>query len=224
MPTLVVIDTETTGFEGSEVIELAAVTIDNNSLDGCVKFESRYKPSGPINYGAMATHGLTMKELENCPPSSEAAKDVPQADYLMGHNIEFDWKQVGSPASKLICTYHLSKWLWPDADSHKLTALVLQYVGVNDKTLALVRDSHGALVDVELCLMLFERVKVEMVSRGLPFDLESLWRRSEEAKIPEVMPFGKHKGEKIAEMPSGYKKWLLGQNDVDKYLRIALEN
>lgn len=230
MATLAVIDTECTGYEGSEVVELAAVCLDVASecgtdiqCDDAEGFCTRYKPSGPMNFGALATHGITMEDLKDCPPSSDAAKDLPQVDYIMGHNVEFDWKQLGSPSSKLICTYHLSKWLWPDADSHKLTALVLQYVGVNDKTLSLVRDAHGALVDVELCLMLFVRIREEMESRGLPFDLESLWKRSEESKIPTTMPFGKHKGEKIADVPAGYRKWLLSQPDVDKYLRIALE-
>jgi exodeoxyribonuclease X len=220
---IAIIDTECTGYEGSEVIELAAITIDNDSLDGPVEFERRYKPSGPINYGAMATHGITMDDLKDCPPSEQAKKDVPSADYLLGHNVEFDWKMIGEPITKCICTYHLSKWLWPDADSHKLTALVIQYIGVNDKTMGLVRDAHGALVDVELCLMLFDRIKVELQTRGMPVDVESIWALSEKAKIPEVMPFGKHKGEKIADVPAGYRKWLLNQPDVDKYLRIALE-
>jgi len=37
------------------------------------------------------------------------------------------------------------------------------------------------------------------------------------------MPFGKHKGLPIREVPADYRRWLLGQSDVDPYLRRALQ-
>ena len=36
------------------------------------------------------------------------------------------------------------------------------------------------------------------------------------------MPFGRHAGEKIADVPTDYVAWLLRQPDVDEYLRTAL--
>jgi len=36
------------------------------------------------------------------------------------------------------------------------------------------------------------------------------------------MPFGKHKGTPMADVPRDYKAWLLNQPDVDPYLRKAL--
>jgi exodeoxyribonuclease X len=36
------------------------------------------------------------------------------------------------------------------------------------------------------------------------------------------MPFGKHKGEPISEMPVDYRQWLLRQPNVDPYLAQAL--
>ena len=47
---------------------------------------------------------------------------------------------------------------------------------------------------------------------------------SEIARIPTIMPFGKHKGLLLADVPSSYKQWLLGQSDVDPFLRKALES
>ena len=52
---------------------------------------------------------------------------------------------------------------------------------------------------------------------------EDIWQASELARIPTIMPFGKHKGTAIADIPADYKRWLLGQPDVDPYLRKALE-
>jgi len=38
------------------------------------------------------------------------------------------------------------------------------------------------------------------------------------------MPFGMHKGIPLADIPGDYRKWLLGQKDIDPYLRRALES
>jgi exodeoxyribonuclease X len=46
---------------------------------------------------------------------------------------------------------------------------------------------------------------------------------SEKARIPKVMPYGKHKGELISQMPADYKQWMLRQDNVSEYLRKALE-
>ena len=46
---------------------------------------------------------------------------------------------------------------------------------------------------------------------------------SEKARVPTIMPYGKHKGELISQMPTDYKQWLLRQDNVSGYLRKALE-
>jgi exodeoxyribonuclease X len=46
---------------------------------------------------------------------------------------------------------------------------------------------------------------------------------SEKARIPTIMPFGKHKGEWISQVPSDYKQWMLRQDNVSEYLRKALQ-
>jgi exodeoxyribonuclease X len=53
--------------------------------------------------------------------------------------------------------------------------------------------------------------------------MDALWLASESARSPSVMPFGKHKGMAMADVPADYKRWLLGQGDIDPYLRKALE-
>ena len=51
---------------------------------------------------------------------------------------------------------------------------------------------------------------------------EQLWERSEVARIPIKMPFGKHKGELIKDIPADYRRWLVSQTDLDPYLVKAL--
>jgi exodeoxyribonuclease X len=55
-----------------------------------------------------------------------------------------------------------------------------------------------------------------------PLTWEWIWQRSEEARIPKMMTFGKHKGAAIKDIPADYKQWLLKQTDIDPYLVKAL--
>jgi exodeoxyribonuclease X len=50
-----------------------------------------------------------------------------------------------------------------------------------------------------------------------------MYAESEKARTPTTMPFGKHKGMLLADVPSDYKQWLLTRGDIDPYLRKALE-
>ena len=53
---------------------------------------------------------------------------------------------------------------------------------------------------------------------------EAVWAFSEEARIPETMPFGKHRGVAISDLPRDYVGWALKNlTDMDPYLRKALE-
>ena len=53
--------------------------------------------------------------------------------------------------------------------------------------------------------------------------IDDLYTESEKARIPSTMPFGKHKGILLTDLPSDYKQWLLSQGDIDTYLRKALK-
>jgi hypothetical protein len=75
--------------------------------------------------------------------------------------------------------------------------------------------------DVHNCWIIFNQLLRLMFPEG-PLTWEGIWHASEQARIPKVMTFGKHKGAAIADIPADYKRWLLGQQDVDPYLVKAL--
>jgi exodeoxyribonuclease X len=52
--------------------------------------------------------------------------------------------------------------------------------------------------------------------------MADLFSLSEICRIPTHMPFGKHRGMPLDELPRDYVGWLLRQDDVDQYLRKAL--
>ena len=220
--TALLFDTETTGVHEPEVIEAAWLRLhDPESLRVIDRFEQRYRPSKPIALGALATHHIYDEELQDCPPSTEFALPG-DASYLIGHNIDYDWKVAGAPEVKRICTLALSRALHPELDSHSQSAML--YFAYRPQAREWVRNAHSALVDVENCLQLLRYLLNKLAEQHGPItSWEALWQLSEQARIPHTMPFGKHRGEPIAQLPSDYVGWLLRQSDLDPYLVKALQ-
>jgi exodeoxyribonuclease X len=217
--TAIVFDTETTGVNEPALIEAAWARLDDpTGLRVVERFEQRYAPGKPIELGAMATHHIVDADLEGCPPAS--AFSLPEGvAYLIGHNVDFDWQVAGHPAVRRIDTLCLARVLWPELDAYGLGALTYH---LNDphEARARLRAAHAAAADVDLCIDLLRAIVARL--GPLP-SWQALWERSEDARVPRTMPFGKHRGVPIAQVPADYKRWLRGQPDVDPYLRQALE-
>ena len=218
MPKTIIFDTEATGIKESVLIEAAWLeleSLDPFSVEN--PFSQRYNPGKPITFGALATHHILDEELVDCPPASTFSlpSDV---EYLIGHNVDFDWEVIGKPEVKRICTLALARKLWPNLDSHNQGAL-LYYLDRNTAREQL-RNAHSALTDVGICAVILDRICKQLSIKTI----EDLYTESEKARIPTTMPFGKHKGEKISEIPNFYKSWLLEQKDLDPYIRKAIQS
>ena len=220
MNTVIILDSETTDIKEPEPVEVAYVEYGDR-LDLSTQgrsFRSLYKPSKPISMGAMAVHHIMDEDLVDAPPSTSFA--LPEGvEYLIGHNIDFDWKVIGEQANvKRICTLALSRSLFPDTDSHTLSAMF--YLLERETARERLSAAHSALADVLLCA---DILKHFVCILGVT-TWEELWLASEAARIPKVMPFGKHKGVPISEVPWDYLQWLSRQTDVDPYLLKAISN
>ncbi len=211
MTRAIIIDTETTGLDDPIPVEVAWAGLNDDS-----ESVQRYQPGKAISYGAMATHHITDADVASAPPFS-SFRLPPQVSHLIGHNIDFDWKALGEPPIKRICTLALARDHWPDLDAHSLGALIYKIRGAEAR--ALLRDAHSALQDVRLCRIVLEAITGQP---SATLDPERLWQRSERARLPRLMPFGKHRGQPIREIPADYRRWLLNQADLDPYLRQAL--
>jgi exodeoxyribonuclease X len=215
----IVFDTETTGIIEPALIEAAGIIINGSPFEKQTEtFNNRYNPGKPISYGAMATHNILPSDLENCPPASEF-KLPDNTDFLIGHNIDFDWEVIGKPNVKLIDTLPMSRKIWPDIDSHNLGALSYALTADKIKMREFLVNRHSALADVKLCLNVLKHILQEKPELK---QWEDIYTFSEKSRIPDIMLFGKHKGTAIKDIPADYKKWLLKQEDIDKYLLIAL--
>jgi exodeoxyribonuclease X len=218
--TAIILDTETTdvaeGMEVMEVMELAYI----NYLEPHHPFLKRYKPDKPPKFGACAVHHILPSDVEACDPSANARHDVVPATYWIGHNIDFDWRALGSPSHiKRIDTLAFSRSLWPECDGHTLSAMMYFTHGMNEATRGRVRQAHSALDDVLMCQDLLKVIlKVTHIT-----DLETLWEESEEARIPRLWTFGKFKGQRIEDADRGYANWCRKQPDFDPYVLKALK-
>lgn len=215
----ILLDTETTTNKETperplEVVELAWMPLAAPGV-----FRSLYKPTMPCTFGATAVHHILPEELLDKRPSAEARRDLPKAAYWIGHNIDFDWAALGKPNVKRICTLALSRSLWPECDSHTLSAMVYFTQGANDSTRRRLRNAHSALADCEFVLDLLGVITAKLNVT----DLAQLWELSEEARIPKMWTFGKFKDQPIAAADRGYAMWCNRQPDFDPYYIVALK-
>lgn len=216
MSKAIIFDTETTGINEPEIVEAAWLRLASFECSDVIEESEKFKPSKPIELGAMAVHHIMDEDLVNCRPSSSFR--LPDGtEYLIGHNVDFDWGAIGKPDVKRICTLALSRYLWPDIDSHSQSAML--YFLDRDNARERLVHAHSAAVDVSNCHIILQHIV-----RRLPevTSWEELWLCSEKARIPKVMPFGKHKGTPIEKLPADYRAWLLRQPDIDQYMRKAL--
>ena len=212
----IIFDTETTGLNEPTLVEAAWLEVLHpRTLARGREYCARFNPGKAIEFGAMATHHITNDDVEGMPPSSRFR--LPDGvEYLIGHNVDFDWAVIGKPEVKRICTLAFSRTLWPE-DSHSLGAMMYRLEPITARDA--LRKAHSADADVEVCWRILNHI-VEKI--GEPATWEEVWIKCEAARIPTVMTFGKHKGVAIKDVPRDYKSWLLRQPDVDPYLEKAL--
>lgn len=219
--TVIIFDTETTGINEPAVVEAAWIQIhDPYSLAVMESFAQRYNPGKPIELGALATHHILDEEVADCPPASEFSLPA-GTKYLIGHNVDYDWKVIGEPDVKRICTLALCRHLFPEADSHTQSAMI--YLFERDSARQRLRNAHSAMDDVMNCRVVLDYALNKLGGVTNETTWEEIWQASEKARIPTVMNFGKHKGMAIKDVPSDYKAWLLRQPDVDPYLVKAIK-
>jgi DNA polymerase III epsilon subunit-like protein len=213
-----VADTETTGFKppplpASGVVQVAWIEVDEQLNTLSEKF-FLVNPGCTIDEGASKIHGVYAADIENCPD----LKEVLGFQYpacIIGQNIAFDLRflqpHLGEEVSS-ICTLALARRYVKNSTNHKLGTLI-DHLGLPRE------EAHNALGDVRMTLSL---LKYLMLTNDLT--LEELASASQDQKLLHHMPFGKHKGMLILEVPKDYVIWLLAQSDIAPDLRKSLEH
>lgn len=241
MSQAMILDTETSGLIEPDVIQLAA----RGPLEFHVPWaeaptETRsFKPRKPIEPAAMATHHIIMEDLDGFPEWPGFWSPPLGVQYLIGHQIDFDWKAIGSPNQcpppgshalgdpiKRIDTMAIAKHAWPDLGSYRLTALIYHIYKAAEAR-EMCKNAHVAAVDIYLAETLLDHLLCELIGAGKVIQSwEDLWKISEESRIPLRIGFSKYgpkegrPGTLYSEVPLGMLRWIVDPirvKDMDQW-------
>jgi len=210
-----VLDCETTGLgDDDKVVEVAWTEIDVEDGIGFVpdtEFYSLVNPEIPMSPIASGINGLRNKDLVGSPKIEDIK--FPEGEVtLIGHNVKFDHKFVKNYINIVdtFCTYLSARRVITDCPDFKLQTLSAH--------LNLPRQSaHRALGDVRTTVTLLDIIQERS---GKNFYELAAWMK--EPVAYDRMPFGKHKGLPLSEVPSSYLGWLIKQPDLDADMMFTL--
>ena len=213
-------DTETTGVKSDKdrIIEIAAFDVEKKT-----PFNSLVNPTCHIPKEASAIHNITDEMVANSPTFDEVGAQFSSFCsgnvVLIAHNndafdkpfleCEFDRNNISFPNWKFIDSLKFSRKYRPDLPRHSLQHL-REYYGIE------ANNAHRALDDV----IILHQVFSEMID-DLSMD-QIIELMNSKQKIRH-MPFGKHQGKPLEEIPKGYIKWLEENNAFEKPDNAALK-
>lgn len=223
----IILDTETHTLNGYPIeVAYAPIQLQQGkiSLDKSQIFDQFYQVDEPISYAAMAVHHILESDLID-QPHYTSFRLPEETLYIIGHNIDYDIRAIqkcGVDTShiKAICTLALARLVWPDVEAHNISALIYMISKGSEKARDMIKKAHRADMDI----ILTANILMHIVHHLQIDSIEALYAASEDARIPRVMSFGKHRGTAIADLPNDYIQWLLRQDELDPYLRKSLEN
>jgi DNA polymerase-3 subunit epsilon len=214
-------DTETTGTKAEQdaIIELAVFDPINNRT-----FCELINPGFPIPPEASAIHNITDLMVKDAPTFKVVAEKFlefcPSNAILIAHNndafdrpfLESSFKRAGIeiPSFLYIDTLKWARKYRPDLPRHSLQFLREVY-GFP------ANQAHRALDDVYVLHQVFS-----VMIDDLP--MHKVLKLLAEKKAVTRMPFGKHQGKQLSEVPKNYLLWLLSSGALDKPDNASLKD
>jgi DNA polymerase III subunit epsilon len=132
---LVFVDIETTGMSptAGRVIEVAAIRVEQGAVTQTLN--TLLEPGVELPYFITRLTGISDHELRSAPVFSQIADELHKlldGAIFVAHNVRFDYSflqqefsRVGLDfAPRLLCTVRLSRALYPEHKSHKLSSLI----------------------------------------------------------------------------------------------------
>jgi len=216
-------DTETTGIkrESDRIIEIAAYDPAQEKT-----LEMLVNPGIPIPPEATAIHNISDEMVKEAPPFSEVAEAFKEfcdgEPILVAHNndgfdIHFlreEFKRCGQemPSWTFLDSLKWARRYRPDLPRHSLQFLREIY-GIPEN------NAHRALDDV----IVLEKVFSLMLDDLTPEQALELLKAPRAVKEMTRMPFGKHQGKPLTDVPASYVRWLAEQGALDKEENLGLK-
>lgn len=206
-------DTETTGIRSDKdrLVELAAYDPVKDK-----SFVSLIHPGFPIPVEASSIHHITDEMVKNAPSFDVVIKDFLnfcEGDVvLIAHNndsfdklfLQEEFKRVSIPFPdwKFIDSLKWSRKYRSDLPRHSLQYLREVY-GIQ------ANNAHRALDDVMVLYQIFSTMIDDL-------SMEKVIELLEKPSVILRMPFGKHQGKPLSEIPKDYIAWLKSSGAFDK--------
>jgi DNA polymerase III subunit epsilon len=206
-------DTETTGVRNDKdrIIELAAFDpVEDRTF---CKF---INPGMPIPREATAIHHISDEMVADAPSFKTIAEEFvlfcPEGTVLIAHNndafdklfLEQEFKRAGLPfpAFRFVDSLKWSRRYRSDLPNHKLQTLREVYGFASNQ-------AHRALDDVIVLHQVFSAMIDDLT-------MEQVMELLARPQVLSKMPFGKHQGKMLADIPKDYVAWLASSGAFDK--------
>lgn len=215
--TALIIDTETD--QGTNPRPVQVATIDLTTGQQWMAYFNSGRPISPVT---TQIHGITDDDVAGLDAFDLSNFNVPE--YLIGHNVNFDWRVIGRPEVKLICTVRLARLAFPEWSSYKQSRCIEQLFNLQNRGGDITRftqQAHDALGDVKMCYEIYkaccEKLGINyhnyaaahlLCQKASKTQGQSSTRNTSDQPM-SVMPFGKYRGQPITQLPKPYVKWIL---------------
>ena len=227
---IAVVDVETTGLDPAidTLVACAVVT-----PEGVVLLDTRVNPERPIQAEASAVHHLTDEDVRDAPPRSVVRErlthiSVPVVSAWGGRCVGVTWASHNAPFEQAflpeiakaswICTLRVAHHLWPEAP-----AFGLQTLRYHLKLPVAGMRPHSALDDARVTVALLQHEIETITVRGSTAPVDELIRLTTTPALLRMVKFGKHRGMRWSDVPTGYLAWAARQSwdDPDVTATIA---
>jgi len=220
----IVLDTETTGkdYKTAEIIEAGFVIKENGTWN---IFQELHKPNSPIPPSVESICYITNEMVDNCPRFVDvhgAFQEILDGfKYLIAHNHFYDMKvlenhSVNTANHTWFCTWRMIKKLTNGDATVEATALpYLRFRYKLPVPIELIchRAGNDSFITALLLEYILDRLEESgVIDTALPYAPQlQIWL--EAPIIFDRMPFGKHKGERMEDIPISYYQWALKNMD-----------
>jgi len=227
---IVILDTETTGTETEDrICQLSYLVADENGEVTQIH-DALCTPPLPVKYDAMAVHHITPEMLEGTPPCIETDAyarlqelNTPE-NILVIHNAQFDLEMLAKEGfenrMQVLDTYRILRKAEPGKTGLQYKRYELGLYRLEEpfaRQHKIQIRAHDALGDVVVLKFLLDHLRQKQ-------NLEEMAATCAKPILLEIMPFGRHMGERIEEVATNSRndlQYMLDTFDLDEDLRYS---